>query len=369
MDAPSPRIKHRIPDTHLSRQYLYDPEGATRIERANHRGHPHRDHHPPRNFSMFQTKISVALAAFLSVSLLGQARADFTLTQAALDQGLRLSTFATGFPSSSRVGPLGMAFLSSGGVLVTDYPGNIRLFPTDTDGQVAPAPLKNYGFGNAHGLTMVGASIYMTQKFAGNLVQINPDGTIAQTIKSGLNTPLDVVANPANGHLFVSTAAGIIDIDPIARTSTTLVNRSADGLTVSRDGRTVYGEISSHILGFSTTTGGQVFDSGFIGNGPDGTAIGFGPLAGTILANTNGGTLVEINLTTSVQTLLGSGGSRGDFVVVDPNDGSLLLTQTDRILRLSGVSFVPEPSSVVLLGLGAVGLVATGWRRARRARA
>jgi hypothetical protein len=316
---------------------------------------------------MFKIRFSVALAASLSVSLLGQARADFTLTQAALDQGLSLSTFATGFPSSSSVGPLGVAFLSNGSVLVTDYPGNIRVFSSDTDGQVAPPPVEKYGLGNAHGVSMVGDSIYMTQKFAGRLVQINPNGTIAQTILSGLNTPLDVVTDAANGHLFVSTRAGILDVNPLTKSSTTLVNLSADGLTVSRDGLTLYGEINAHILGFNTKTGAQVFDSGAIANGPDGTVIGFGPLAGTILVNTNGGTLVEINLLTGHRTLLGSGGSRGDFVVVDPHDGSLLFTQTDRILRLSGVSFVPEPSSVVLLGLGAVGLVATGWRRARRA--
>jgi hypothetical protein len=43
-----------------------------------------------------------------------------------------------------------------------------------------------------------------------------------------------------------------------------------------------------------------------------------------------------VDLATGAQTLLASGGSRGDLVAVDPSDATLLLTQTDRILRLHG---------------------------------
>jgi hypothetical protein len=41
--------------------------------------------------------------------------------------------------------------------------------------------------------------------------------------------------------------------------------------------------------------------------------------------------------------VIATGGSRGDFVTVDPNDGTLLLTQTDRILRLVPGVFVIPP--------------------------
>ena len=110
----------------------------------------------------------------------------------------------------------------------------------------------------------------------------------------------------------------------------------ADGLTISGDGRTLYAAVGrEHVLGFDTTTKAQAFDSGTI-SFVDGPALGIGSLAGKIFANVNDGTVWEVDLATSSQTLIASGGSRGDLVAVDPSDGTLLLTQTDRILRLHG---------------------------------
>lgn len=66
-----------------------------------------------------------------------------------------------------------------------------------------------------------------------------------------------------------------------------------------------------------------------VGTAPEGIALGTCTLAGKAYVNTNGGTVVEVDLTTSALTVIPTGGSRGDFVTVDPNN-SLLLTQTDR---------------------------------------
>jgi hypothetical protein len=85
-----------------------------------------------------------------------------SITQAGVTQGLSVSLFANNFPidgseANGGVGPVGIAFPTTGGVLVTDAPGNIRLLPTDTNGQNASTvtPLQlSYGHNNAAGLAL-----------------------------------------------------------------------------------------------------------------------------------------------------------------------------------------------------------------------
>src|SRR6185436_17628374 len=126
------------------------------------------------------------------------------------------------------------------------------------------------------------------------------------------------------------------DVDPVAKTATVFANVDADGLALSADGGTLYAAVQrQHIVGFATATKTQVFDSGTI-SFVDGPALGIGSLAGKLFANVNDGTVWQVDLASGVQTLLASGGSRGDLVAVDPADGTLLLTQTDRVLRLHG---------------------------------
>ena len=302
----------------------------------------------------------------------GAAGADMVLTGAGLAQGLNLTTFATNFPTTGSLGPLGITFTPSGGVLVSDQLGNVRLFPTDVDGQNAASAAvgHNYGNNNSEGLTHLGSNIYMGQFNAGRVVQIHPDGTFDQTIISNLPT-VGIVSDPAYGLLFASTRGDnqVYEIDPIAKTSTLFKNVSnPDGLSVSPDGQTLYVAAtgSGHVLGYNIQSKALTFDSGAISGGIDGTAAGAGTFSNDLFVNLNNGSLVEINLTTLTQTVIATGGSRGDFVTVDPSNSSLLITQTDRILRLNGASFVPEPSSLALISLGGLGLL--GWAHRRRAR-
>lgn len=315
---------------------------------------------------------TTAALSFLFASTCGSLQADMMLTAAGTADGLTLTTFANGFPSLSSVGPLGIAFVGST-VLVSDYPGNVRVFPTDTDGQTAAsAPVaQNYGGANAIDLAQVGGNIYMTQQSSstGDLVQINNNGTFNQFIIGGMPAATGMVADPVTGHLFVSTLGNdvIWNVDPIAKTKTAFeTGVNTDGLTISADGSTVYGEVSGEIIGWNSTTGAQVFNSGPIPGGPDGTAIGAGAFAGELFVNTNAGQLIEINQTTLAQTVLATGGSRGDFVTVDPTNDTLLLTQTDSVLRLSGATLVggtPEPSYLWLLVAGMAALVISRLRR------
>jgi hypothetical protein len=85
---------------------------------------------------------AAAIAAIAIFARQEFARSALTLTAAANASGYTLTTFASGFPNESNIGPLGIAFTSNGGVMVCDTLGNNRIFPTDTDGQtIAAAPV------------------------------------------------------------------------------------------------------------------------------------------------------------------------------------------------------------------------------------
>jgi hypothetical protein len=263
---------------------------------------------------------------------------SLALTQAGRDEGIGISIFAVDFPATGSNGPLGIAFPASGGVLVTDQPGDVRLFPNDSDGQSASwyPPAQNYGASNAFGLTQLGGNIYMTQRSVGQLVQLNDDGTLNQVILSGLAGPEGLAADPGAGRLFVATRGGIIEVDPIADTASRFVNARAHGLLLSADQQTLFAAQSNgHVVGYDTSTANVVFDSGFIAGTPRSIAEATSPLDGNLFVNMDNGTVVQINEATLSQTMIASGGSGGTFVTLDPNDGSFLFTQTDRIVRLS----------------------------------
>jgi hypothetical protein len=296
-----------------------------------------------------------------------------TLTQAGLDLGLSLTTFASGFPDGSVVnglaGPSGIAIPTTGpyaGSVFVSNPvfGQISLFPTDQDNQTAPTqalptvPSSNQGLTNPIvfeqglsgplGLTTVGGNIYFNEGSTGSLYLLNSTGN--QFMANGMNYPAGMVVNPTNGHILIAgdTAPQIYDYDPATGILTNpVVDPSVsgfDGLTITPDGKTVYTAVlygdGNPIKGYDLSTGQLVFDSGTIPGVPDGVALvpensPITGLAGDLIVNTNGGTVVAINPTTDAQTVLASGGSRGDFVAVDPTNGTLLVTQSDSIMRIS----------------------------------
>jgi hypothetical protein len=275
---------------------------------------------------------------------------SLTLTQAGMDQGFSLSTFATDFPVATGVGPIGIAFPEEGGVLVGDYAGNVRLFPTDTDGQTAlhVPPAQDYGFANATGMGRSGERIYMNQATNSRVVEINPDGTFNQVVVTipnpVANNLTGMAVNPVSGHLFVSvpTTTGsfneIVNVDPLAKTFTVFLSETfTDGLAFDRQGRVLYAATSadSTITGYDVETASVVFGPVSIQGGPDGLAVGQGRLNHKLLVNNNNGTVVELDTRTLTQTVIATGGSRGDLAYADPNDDSVLLTQTDLVMRLT----------------------------------
>jgi hypothetical protein len=184
------------------------------------------------------------------------------------------------------------------------------------------------------------------------IAQINDDGTVKKVIATVPNA--DAVAiNPLNGHLFVSGFnSAIYDVDPVTGTASVFLDVKADGLAFDSSTGILYAALytaagpGDRVQGFDITSKAKVFDSGTISGGPDGIALGKGPVAGNLFVNTNGGTVVEVNLATAAQTIIASGGSRGDFVTVDANNATLFVTQSDRILRLTPGVFVIPPHLV-----------------------
>jgi hypothetical protein len=320
-------------------------------------------------FSIFK-RFCVAFAFILGFS--GNAQAVPTLTAAAVTDGFGLSLFADNFPTTGFCcGPLGIAFLPGGGVMVSDYPGNVRVFPTSADGQHANTiPVaQNYGFANGVGMTRIGNFVYMARQGASDVVRLNLDGTFNSTVVTGLLSATGVYANPVTHKLYVSdccSGTGIWEVDTVTNVKTQLITGFYDGLSVSADGGTIYAATGGHIVGYNLATMTVVFDSGFIPGGVDGTELGAGTLAGEIFAWTNSGDLWEVDLATpATQRILVTGGARGDFVTADPN-GSLLMVTTDQIWRLTAPlggcigtacgNDVPEPGSLVLVAMGLLGL-------------
>jgi hypothetical protein len=305
--------------------------------------------------------------------------AGLLLTPAGVSENLTLTTFASVFTNrGDGLGPIGVGFPTTGGVLVSvegSSTSAVYQFATDANGQaVAAATLHSYAGGNSvGGIAAVGSQLYMAESSSDRVIQLNNDGSAGSTVATFAGNPVGLATDPSNGHLFVSVFMnGIWNLNPTTGIATELSSQNVDGITFDPGSRILYGATAdaTRVIGINVDTSANVFDSGFIPNRPDGTALGFGSLAGNLFANTNGGTVVEVNLSTLAQTTIASGGSRGDLVAVDPFDNSLFLTQADQVVRLSGPpgsgfgpAPVPEPASIWLLATGLLAMTVHYRRR------
>jgi streptogramin lyase len=307
------------------------------------------------------------------------AGAALTLTPAGIADGFSLSVFYS--DPAVQYGLLGAVNAPGGMVIGSGYArGALYLF-NDVDGQTQSTKLLTIGTGGTPtGIAVAGSNVYVGL-LGGQYYSVNTT-TLAMTPISlpGVTARYGLWANPADGHLIASTNLGLLDINPATATYVLVGSPggNTDGVTVSPDGSVAYNETnSSELFGYSLisvhpTT--PVFSKTGLPGGPDGTGIiSGGVLSGDIIVNNNDGTVGLLDPTTGVETIIASGGTRGDLVAPDASNGTLFLTQSEALDRLSCgpdcsigsiVPGVPEPSTLALVGSGLAGL----WMRRRRAR-
>ncbi len=324
-------------------------------------------------FPAFARASLIVVLGLVALNAASPASAGLTLTGAGTTAGFTLSNFVTGFTPNGSVGPLGIA-VTPGGIMVSDYPGAVRLF-TDVDGQTVANALgtTNFGTSNAIGMASIGGVAYLSNQGQGDVFRLNADTSVNSLVVHTGHSLNGLISNPVTGHLLVSdnTSGAILDIDPSNGTVTTVISgvSAPDGLSLSADNSTVYVASQNNILGYDLSSHAQVFTHAL--NLVDGTAVGTGALSGYIFGNTNDGNVYQVDLFSGAETLIASGGSRGDFVGVDTNNGSLLISQTDRMVRLTapaGSSFgadTPEPGTLALFAGASIAALAVR-RRAKK---
>ena len=330
---------------------------------------------------MIRAQIVSAAAAVALLAGASSAGAALTLTPTGVRDGFNLTTVVGGYLGN--YGPLAEGILPDGnfitGSLSTD---RIYVFK-DVDGQTLSSALiaTPYTFTTSnpnYAMTTAGGQVYGAQLFGGAYEMFHNDGsfTAMTGAVASYTDYLGMWGDPVNGHIISASDSGLIDIDP-ATGAVRVIDAGLfpDGVTISTDGKTVYVENGGEIQSFDYTTGAHL-NSYPTGHSPDGTGvIAGGKFSGDIIVNDNDGTVGLLDPTTGTFDIIASGGTRGDFVSNDRNNGTLFLSQQDQVARLScgtgctiggGGGGVPEPATwtMLIVGLGALGAVSRRRRAA-----
>jgi len=335
-----------------------------------------------RKISLRSGIFMVTAVTVSMLTLTNPLHASLVITPAGSALGFSLSNFVTGFGNPTGCcGPLGMAVASNGNVVVDASNLSMNYVFSDVDGQTLGTAISHTAFsGFPPAYAASNGAVWGSGGFsgpnAGHLIKFNNDGTTntVYTI-SGLSVTNGLWTNPVNGHLLGTDGSNIYDIDVSGATPTfriAVTGVGSDGLTVSPDGTTVF---TTAVAGYSIATGALLFSPLAVAGGPDGMGIitSSNSLNGDIIVNTNGGTVVLIDTVTRAETTIATGGTRGDYAAADTSNGTLFLTQSDSIVRLScgsacgigsgPVGGAPEPTTLFTLGTG---ILAFGLLRRRR---
>lgn len=336
---------------------------------------------------MFSVRSRCILLATTILGLgtsLGHAASVPFLTTDGTSLGFTLSTVVSGLPSNngSSYDVLGSAINSDGNIIVNNAATRQNYVFKDVNGQTAANALSVVSYsGFASALAYANGSVWASAN-GGYLAKLNNDGSI-NTLYNGTGGNPAILANqglwtnPATGELISGNPLYKINVSGPVPVQTLLTNNfSADGLTVSPDGKLVYGSYGT-IINLADPDGPQG-NFGYV-SGADGTGVISSPskpdLDGDIIVNTTDGRIVLVDHVTFAQTVIASGGGYGDYTSPDRNDGSLLISSSNNLLRLScgtdcGIGVittgVPEPSTWAMMILGFTGVGFLTYRRRRQ---
>jgi hypothetical protein len=305
-----------------------------------------------------------------------------SITPANLGRGFTIGDFVAGFPNGggpSGIGPIGIAFTPGGSVLLGDY-YNSTLYsvPSHTDGQFVSTIVQSYPGGRqpfALAQIQISSTWHYYTATIPNFYELDPTtGAYTDSIVGigglGLVPYPPSVPGVHAGHLFLSGGGprvgggGIVEIDPVSKAVSLFYSGTqGDGICFSADGAYLYMAIGDQVSALDMSTASIVWSSSLhTSEGFDGIAAGLGTLDGYVYSNANSGNLWEFGVPwgahPGVEQILATGGTRGDFIAIDATVTSggfpsLLLTQTDRIVRIDppGGGWVgPPTSSTIAVG-------------------
>jgi sugar lactone lactonase YvrE len=298
----------------------------------------------PRVFAAFGLGLLLTLAAATP------AFADY-----ATAPGYKLSVFASDFPNSGGVGPVGMAFDATGHLYVMDYTAGTLYRFSSTGGtagtltRVNAVPID----GNPAGLAFSKRGrLYVALQASGAVEELNPTtGAVLRTVADNTPGATGIATDPLSGDLFVSepwehTLARISNFESTGSPKVTSYTSDLvfpDGITFGAEG-TIYvadgGQSNGHAKKVSPTSASSVTVTDIAAvDQIDGISLAAGsnpahPSA--IFGNTNSGNIAKVDLTgaSPVVTDIVTGGTRGDFSVVGA-DGCLYATQTATIIKVT----------------------------------
>ncbi|HTA70557.1 MAG TPA: PEP-CTERM sorting domain-containing protein [Bryobacteraceae bacterium] len=316
-----------------------------------------------------------AWIAVASLALVTPARAALMLNAAGTSDGFTLTTFVSGY--NAEYGPLAQGIAPNGNV-ITGSLLNTKIYVfSDVDGQTLASAVGSTSYtcttSNCNfAMATAGGQVYGAQAQGGVYEHFANDGSftpIPNLQAAGLLDNLGMWGDPINGHIIASSNRGLVEIDPVAGTFR-VINASLfpDGVSVSADGTIAYVENGGTVQSYNIATG-ALLHTYSTGHSPDGTGvISGGSFNGDVIVNDNDGTVGLLDPVIGTFTIIATGGTRGDFVSPDLNNGTLFLSQEDQVARLScgpGCSIggpppgVPEPATFGLLGAGlaALGLI------------